>query len=264
VSCTQNSSTLSTLPVEISCCQFVRPFPLSSFRFLSRHFGDNMTVVRETDMLTSTWAQRTRPGPRTVSLQAYRQRICFLMVVAWKRAHIRRSGLQFLSRNCWTPWEWLPHGQRWQIDQANHHWCLTGTWGHRGDDQVSVQEKLLIESLFIQVREHVMHGLMSVQHTVRKWRWHALRQSRIRQWQWWLMFFALYWTLLSDIFWLSDYYFIIWLLMFLILVTCHTLCSIHQLLKKHFQVKMFGLIVLTVVLMLQCCVRRRRLSSVVW
>jgi len=51
---------------------------------------------------------------------------------------------------------------------------------------VSVQEKLLIESLFIQVREHVMHGLMSVQHTVRKWRWHALRQSRIRQWQWWL------------------------------------------------------------------------------
>ena len=104
MSCTQNNSTLSTLPVEISCCQFVRPFPLSSFRFLSRHFGDNMTVVRETDMLTSTWAQRTRPGPRTVSLQAYRQRICFLMVVAWKRAHIRRSGLQFLSRNCWTPW----------------------------------------------------------------------------------------------------------------------------------------------------------------
>ena len=62
-----------------------------------------------------------------------------------------------------------------------------------------VQGKLLIKSLFMQVQELAIHWLMSLQHTVRKWCWHLL-QSRIGLWQWWLMFSALYWTLLSDIF----------------------------------------------------------------
>jgi len=53
----------------------------------------------------------------------------------------------------------LPQGQRWRTTPANHHWCPTSTGGHRGDGQVSVQGKLLIESLFMQVQELAMHGL---------------------------------------------------------------------------------------------------------